>query len=84
MTSLQRLSIAFFDTVTDATLAPLWGDTAGGPDEAFDYIAPAETEKDVLNKERLSMGLVPRGVVEVTPSRITRLDLSHLPRQGGH
>jgi len=40
MTSLQRLSIAFFDTVTDATLAPLWGDTAGGADHAFDDMGP--------------------------------------------
>lgn len=79
--SLRRLSIAFFDTVTDATLTPLWGASTHGPYEAFDD--PTETESEWLAKERAAMGLLPppgSAPADATVARITRLDLSHLPR----
>jgi hypothetical protein len=82
MPSLRRLSIAFFDTVTDATLAPLWGAFAHGPYEAFDD--PTETQQERLDKERVAAGLYPHPSAgpggDVTAAMITRLDLSHLPR----
>jgi hypothetical protein len=65
-------------------LAPLWGATAHGPYAAFDD--PTETEAERLEKERAAMGLLPPPPPaagpgrNLTAARITRLDLSHLPR----